>query len=298
MSQPASIDFRLVARVCHLQRALDQALASLQELQAQIQNQQLLESQLAETEKFSNVQQQIIAQLKRQQSEQQQSQSQVLQDFMATTLALANRQKIELERLRIRTQQTHTEIQTYLIRIRQQYQNAPDLVIPKINVSETEPEVMVARSLVVGLGSQIEAIWHHLQELDNIFNHHEIGLATLEGSLEPPDPLSQTSANRNLTNPSTQLDQTSNTFALNQKLKSKQLRVEELEAELTEQFKFQTRLKHHCQELAAERDHYKQQIQALEKQKADMQEQILQQASQISEQVAATQYWKDRHLSG
>lgn len=51
-------------RIRALEQALDQSLASLDDLRSQVVNQQFLEQQLASTEAFANVQQQAIHQLK------------------------------------------------------------------------------------------------------------------------------------------------------------------------------------------------------------------------------------------
>ena len=79
-------------RIQHLEKALDQSLASLEDLRRQLIDQQFLEAQLASTEEISNIQQQAITQLKWQLQQQQQtlatqqqlnqSQSQLLQDFL------------------------------------------------------------------------------------------------------------------------------------------------------------------------------------------------------------------------
>jgi len=59
----------------------------------------------------------------------------------------------------------------------------------------------------------------------------------------------------------------------------------------------QALLQHTCQELEAERERQHTRIAELEKQAAEMQEQILRQAQHITEQETAVQHWKDRYLS-
>jgi len=336
MAQDGSLDIRLVTRICHLQQALDQALDSLEELRSRVQNQSLLEFQLAETEKFASVQQQAIAQLQNQFEQRSQTQTRTLQDLMLGTEARVQNQQMELERLRVRIQRSQTEIQTYLIRLKQKCQNST--AMPSLlNSSEQhridlESEVFVARMLVVSLGSQLEAAWQHIQGLGTLLNQHQTALTQLkhqqqsthpvrvESDPEGPDPTpeSQYQAKKSPLSPipvtsasevvvegegiSQAPVQIRALEAQSQShgppdLKSTQLRLAETEAELAEQFKSQTRLKHRCQELAVERDHYKQQTQSLQQQNRELQEQVLQQASQAKEYETAVQYWKDLYIA-
>ncbi|NJO51119.1 MAG: hypothetical protein HC840_18615 [Leptolyngbyaceae cyanobacterium RM2_2_4] len=60
-AQSQSLEQQRVTRIYHLEQALDQALACLSDLRMQLQNQEILEAQLATTEEFAYVQQQAIA---------------------------------------------------------------------------------------------------------------------------------------------------------------------------------------------------------------------------------------------
>ncbi len=66
MFQESSLDFKLVQRGCLLQQALDQARESIEDMQEQVENHQMLQAHLAQTEEYSNVQQKIIVNLKQQ----------------------------------------------------------------------------------------------------------------------------------------------------------------------------------------------------------------------------------------
>ena len=300
MSQEGSLDFRLVKRICQLQEALDQALDSLDELKLRVQDQHLLESQLAKTEKFSNVQQQLINHFKQQLAQKNHWQHQVLQELMAHLTDLIERQQIELERLHVRIQQGQTEIQNYLVRLKNHCQGSQTTPYsPQQERMELESEVMVARALTVSLGAQLKTAQQHIQALDIVLNQHQISLAKLEASVEQLEPLSdefQIISQPNLI-PAIDTDQNSIPFELRHELKAKQLIVDELETELDKQFKQQTQLRHHCQELAAQRDHYKRQTDDLERHNTELQEQILKQASQASEYEATIQYWKEQYLA-
>ena len=300
MSQEGSLDFRLVKRICHLQEALDQALDSLDELKARVQDQQLLESQLAKTEKFSNVQQQLINHFKHQLTQKNHRRDQALQELMVNLTNLIERQQIELERLHVRIQQGQTEIQNYLVRLKNQCQGSQTTPYsPQQERMDLEAEVMVARALTISLSAQLKTAQQHIQALNGVLKHHQISLAKIEASVEqeetPADESRILSQQQGIH--STDTDPKSTSFELLHELKTKQLIVDELETELDKQFKQQTQLGHRCQELAVQRDHYKLLSDDLERQNAEFQEQILQQASQAHEYEATIQYWKEQYLA-
>ncbi|NET37120.1 MAG: hypothetical protein F6K19_34705 [Cyanothece sp. SIO1E1] len=304
VSPNGSLDLKLVTRVCHLQRALDQALTSLDELRSEVQDQKLLESQLAKTESIANVQQQAIAQLQLQLLQKRQWQDQVLQQLAASVRGLIQAQQIELERLHVCIQQSQTEVQAYLVRLKEQCQESQtSLSSAQQQRLELESEVLVARMLTVSLGTQLGTAQQHIQALDAILSQHRTDLARIDTAPnelnsvvdQPVDqqPLVDSISHTQLGN----LEHNTTTSALLQELQINQLKVEELETGLAEQFKLQAQLKHRCQEISAERDYYKQRVDDLEQQQAQMQEQIFQQAHQASEYEAAVQYWKDRYFA-
>ena len=71
-----------------------------------------------------------------------------------------------------------------------------------------------------------------------------------------------------------------------------------LEAELAKQMQTQALLQQACLELEAERSGQQTRLAELEQQSVDMQEQILSQAQQASEDETAIQHWKDRVAQG
>jgi chromosome segregation ATPase len=71
LEQARSLNQQRVNRIYYLEQALDQALACLDDLRARVQDQEVLEAQLALTEDFANVQQQAIVRLKQQLHQQQ-----------------------------------------------------------------------------------------------------------------------------------------------------------------------------------------------------------------------------------
>jgi chromosome segregation ATPase len=173
MVQDGSLDFRLVQRVCALQQALDQALLSLEDLRGQLQDQDWLETQLAKTEKYANVQQQAIAYLKSQLSQVTNHQRHVLHQLLVHLEDWVNGQQVALNRLQLQIDQGEAELQTFLQHIRTR---SPDQspFIPASNSCEMdlEAEVMVARSATVSLGTQLQAARYHLQTLTQVLHQH------------------------------------------------------------------------------------------------------------------------------
>jgi predicted RNase H-like nuclease (RuvC/YqgF family) len=94
-------------RIRALEQALDQSLASLDELQLQIVDQHFLERQLASTEEYANVQEQAIYQLRlqfEQQKTELEAQIQQTQDRLRAAESLADAQQLELDQLRSLTE--------------------------------------------------------------------------------------------------------------------------------------------------------------------------------------------------
>jgi len=112
LAQAQALDHDRVARIYHLEQALDQALACIEGLKLQVHDQEFLEAQLATTEEFAYVQQQAIARLKLQLNQQRQlleaqssegeTRQQAVQSFLHTTETLAQGQQDALEQLRSR----------------------------------------------------------------------------------------------------------------------------------------------------------------------------------------------------
>ncbi|MBD0334959.1 MAG: hypothetical protein ICV62_05685 [Cyanobacteria bacterium Co-bin13] len=288
MPQDGSLDFKLVQRVCLLQQALDQALDTLDELRLRVENHQLLESQLAQTEEYSNAQQKIITHLKEQLDEKSEWQNHILQKLLLGVQHMIDQQQLELERLRIRIQQSQSEVQEYLLRIKNYYQSAPADRLFEQDLELTS-EVMVVRALTVSLSSQLQAAQQHIRELDTTLTQHQVNFARLLAYQE--------SIARQFTDPIAlppveSEDWEEDPTALMQIVRAQQQKLEALDDELAEQFRQQNRLKYRCQELAAERDHYKRQIFALQQENEDLREQVLSQASQANEYEAAIHYWR------
>ncbi|NJN22598.1 MAG: hypothetical protein HC812_17250 [Leptolyngbya sp. RL_3_1] len=278
MPQEESLDFKLVQRVCLLQQALDQALYSLEDLKEQVQNQQWLESQLATTEKYANVQEQAIAYLKSKLTHLNRTQPSLLQHIGDLLDDWVDQQQSTLNRLQFQIQQGETELQSYLQHVRNHCQEGQSQDSQTLSVSagtktlELESEVMVARSMAVSLGGQLQSARYYIQTLAAMVHHHHADLAHLTGALQTtlsaiheaaaPNPPDAESSEQNAleTLPATVSED--ETTCLRQALRVQQVRIYELETALADQFGRQAQLKQRCQTLAAERDYYKRQVQS------------------------------------
>lgn len=254
-------------RIHHLERALDQSMASLEEMRRQLADQDVLEMHLAATEEAANIQKQAINQLQQQLVQQQQrleearshycEQIQSLQAQLTTREAVVQSQSIELERLHHQLNQNHLEANAEI-----------DWLSKQLDDRQTAIQ-------------QLETDLHHahvaLQEqhalIDQIQQAPPISLAELALPADAPLPTEEAIAALKELSP-----------------------AQASELQLARQRTAQAMLQHTCQELEQSSQQQQARIAELESQAADMQEQILQQAQQASEYEAAIQHWKDRYL--
>jgi hypothetical protein len=287
MLQDTSLDFKLVQRICLLQQALDQAMDSMAELQRRVEEHQMLESHLAQTEEYSNVQQKIILNLQQQLSTKTQWQQQVLAQVLGQVKQLIDSQQIELERLRARIHQSQAEVQTYLVRLKDDSQTLSLNPLAPLDPDMTL-EVMLARNLTVSLCSQLQTARQHIHELDRTLTRYHVTFAQLKSQARS---LAGT-ASRGRDTP-TDLSFTANfepdfpdwetlkdPIALQAIVDAQNQKIAELNAELNKQFQQQTQLKQRCQILAADRDYYKQQIADLQHENEHLRSQLAQKQAQ------------------
>jgi chromosome segregation ATPase len=314
LARAQALDHERIARIYHLEQALDQALTYLDELKLQVHDQAFLEAQLATTEEFAYVQQQAIARLKLQLEQQRQmleaqtievyQQNQTIQALLATTEEIAQLQQQELERLRSRLAQDQVEIQQHRSQLEKQLQGLQNaLTSRQQRVLELEAESLAARTQNATLEIQLSAAQSQIQQLCLSLSQHQASLANLEVQLVqaqapaiPVDLAPPLSFNLEHLDQGLVYDHQNPSIAtLQQELVVSQVKVEELETQLAKQVKLQARWQQNFQELDAERDRCQSRIESLERESAEMQEQIFQQARQTSEYEAAIQHWKDRY---
>lgn len=273
MFQESSLDFKLVQRVCLLQQALDQAKDSIETLQEQVANHQMLQAHLAQTEEYSNVQQKIIVNLKQQLDAKDQWQSEVFEQLLVGVRDLVADQQLELERLRVRVHQGQAEVQDYLVRLKNHYQN---LAVGRSPASDLDlnSEVMIARSLIVSLSSQLQAAQQHIQCLDSTLTRHQVTLARMRAYAKGVSGPIESETPPALPAVAPPHPENDDPVVLRAIVEAQRQKIAELSAELGQQFHHQTSLKYRCQEIAAERDGLKQRAMALSLENEALQEQI------------------------
>ena len=297
MNQSNSLDFKLVQRVCLLQQALDQALDSLEEMRDQVQDKQWIEAQLASTEKYANVQQQAIAQLKHHLSQFTEVQHHLLGVMGYRLNELMDHQQVEFDRLKIQIQKGETELQTYLQYLQSHCNLGVAPTSSEVGSLNLEAEVMIARAMAVSLSCQLSLAKQHLTNVTSALNDHHLNLgqiiqttqamitdlASLEATATPQP--QQTS----ITNLETLDMPPEDVGTLQGRLRRQDLRVHELETALVEQFGQQTQLKQRCQALAAERDFYKRQLEKLKNEPSQLAT-LTTEAEAVDTTVALTPY--------
>jgi chromosome segregation ATPase len=277
-----------IERIQDLELALDQSISNLNELRLQIVNQQFLEEHLASTEEIANVQQQAINQLKRQFAEKQaafeqqihqaQEREQDYQKLLEAAELFAQSQHAELQRLRTQVTLDRSDAldQTRLTSQIDELQVA--MQTQQQQVLELESQELTARSLAANLELQLQEAQKQIRRLYRELNDRHTAINELEARLGgdfSEQPLNSSASSHSDTQNSLQ-------------------KVEELESQLVKQMATQALLQQACQELELDREQSQTRIAELERQAAEMQEQILSQAQQASEYETAVQHWKDR----
>ncbi|HTL89292.1 MAG TPA: hypothetical protein VL134_07815 [Leptolyngbya sp.] len=151
-------------RIGNLERALDQSLASLEELRSQVVDQHFLERQLASTEEIANVQQQAIHHLKLQFAQQKaeleakiQQAQQRERDYQALLDAAETRQQAEVDGLKAQLGGDRSEVQPFAIEQQLQVLQA-DLQLRRQQFQELEAQKQEFQSRIVELEAQVEAL--------------------------------------------------------------------------------------------------------------------------------------------
>ena len=290
MQQSNSLDFKLVQRVCLLQQALDQALDSLEELAVQVQDKHWVETQLASTEKYANVQQQAITHLKQQLAQFTEIQDHLLGVMSFRLNELIDQQQHVFNHLDIQFQQSHTELQTYLHYLIQQ-QQVGQIWEPGSEEHRLalEAEVMVARSMAVHLSQYLGLAKQHLDHLKADLGNHHLNLgqivktiqsmiadlaqfdsaqARIQPQLRPSDGARDQPAVPLLAGAEAIAQPALDAETLQATVRRQNDRIQDLQLALTEHVNQETHLRQRYQEVAAERDYYRRELQKLQQAQA------------------------------
>lgn len=269
LTELQSLNQKRSERIEQLEKALDQTLSWFHELQSKIHEQQFLESQLALTEEYANLQYQEINRLKQQLSQQ-------LQPPETECSAPATEEQLMqglLQEFAVITQAQSGASQAS-------------------EGEEKEPEEAEARviSLPEPLGQKLRVLQacfvtlsQRLSELKAQLSASRITAADLEKQCRVAQ---QRSSEREAT-----------ISLLREDLKVAYASIEALKKQSTRQAMAQAQLQHSHQEREAERDRLEARAADLEHQTFQMQEQILQQAQETAEYEMAIQHWRDRYLT-
>jgi chromosome segregation ATPase len=308
--QVRSLSHGQIERIHHLEQALDQSQACLNEMRRQMIDQQFLETQLASTEEIANIQQQAIVRLRRQLAEQQetlehqktnhQERDRNLQELLSMMETLTQTQQAELENLRSQLARDRAEGQIYQQSLEHQlaeYKSA--FGTQQQRLLELETTSLCARTRMAELEVQLEQAQAQVRELTQTLSDRQATFDQVEAELKQ--------AQKNLEDqPTLIVDGPQSTHhtrskkanpEIERELAIAQTKVEELETEIARQLTTQAMLQHACQELEKERELQQARITDLERQTNEMQEQILRQAQQASEYETAVQHWKDRYVN-
>lgn len=249
---------------------------SLEEMQQQVANHQMLQAHLVQTEEYANVQQKIIINLQRQLQGKDQWQQQMVGQLLAGVRALVTDQQAELERLRVRIYQSQAEVQDYLVRLKNHYQSLFTSFASE-QEQDLNSEVMIVRALTVSLSSQLQAAQQHIQQLDSTLTKYQVTFARLQAQVNqgPPLEASYHSPIPDQHQPEPTLTAIADDpIALRAIVEVQKQKIDELTGELGYQFRQQTSLKYRYQEVAAERDRLRQQAIALQLENEALQEQV------------------------
>lgn len=292
LTQAQKQDEQRCQRIHHLEQALDQALTCLEELRVQVQHQQVLEIQLADTEDYASVQQQAIVRLKTQIAEQQQAleaqiletqqRDQAIQELLATIEGMTQAQHREVEKLRSRLVQDQFEVQSHRSRLDKYLHDLQAALESRQHrVTALESETLASRTLATRLQTQLETAHQQIKELSGRLSQHQSQLVQLETQLEQAQPQRQM--------PRAAVGWSGSQATVQPQTASVGITENHL-VRTVEQARWQQQQ----QDLETERRQLQSRVQELEQQVAEMQEQILHQAKQEAEYETAVQYWKDQ----
>ncbi len=269
-------------RIKQLELALEQCENYINELKAILADQAFLESQLADTEDYSHIQQQAIATLKGQLGEysSQQSTIETLQQQRDTLSIQLEEQRLELAQLHDEQEQAIAfidQLNEQIARLQTQLQFAQDST-----VRETQQKI-IAKQNLERLRSDLRKKDDLLTKLNLKLKSSEEKQVQLQNVINALRQANQSDSQKNLA-----IQDLSATL-----LKS-QNKIAGLDHDLSHQLLIQTQLQQASQELEDQLAQALSRTDELEKQTAEMQEQILHQAQQGREYETAIQHWKDK----
>ncbi|MEB3210126.1 MAG: hypothetical protein VKL39_02170, partial [Leptolyngbyaceae bacterium] len=311
LEKTRSLECHHIRRIYQLEQALDQSLIYLEELRLKARDRDTLHDQLLMTEDFAYVQQHAIAHLKKQLKQQKQiliSQSSdareyddAVQSVLGETEQLVEYQQVELKHIKSQLAQDlaeHHRRYSQLQKKAELLQSA--LASEQERTQRTESDALASRTLAASLEIQLAASQQQVRDLSVRLAESQTRLIALQNDLRKAEiAASEHDEMANL------LQRSEEVIAEHQRTISKlkrELAIAEsstahLNAERLKSVKDHSRLVNQCRELEAESDKHQSVRSDLERQNAELQEEIFQQTHQLGEYEAAIQFWKERYRS-
>lgn len=287
------------SRIFHLEQALDQALACLNDLRSRLRDQDLLESQLIKTEEFSSAQQQAIASLK--------EQLQRREDALQQQIVANQSHEKSIRQLKRELKRDFVQLEIpYLSAasgtpVHVDDEEAQQVIqLQQSRIQSLEVEAQLNQQSIQDLEQQLEDAKEDVQELSINLEQAQARLAQVDEQLARTWADLERQGSLNLTLRQVQnvaAERSTEIAALEKKLAIAQIKVEELETQLDKQNKLQAQWQQICQEREAERDYHCDRADSLRKDIDELQEQIVHQSKQNGEFETAIQHWKERYLA-
>jgi chromosome segregation ATPase len=297
-------------RILQLEQALDQCQSYINELKIQLVELQFLEEVLAKTEEAAHIQQQAINSLKQQLQQQVSQETKLLELESANTVmksSLANAEALNQSyRLEVVHLQTHLQQERDAHQLTQQHfthqlaELQLQLEHKKSEELRLQTQLAQTEELNQQRTEQLTLLKSRSQQLEADLRNQQQNLNLAEANLQRTKEIliSQQDVLGTLQQGNGS-DSSKNTVIqkMSKSLLQSQNKIEALESEVVAYRLAQAKLQHYSHEWEEKSELSQKRTSQLERQVAEMQEQILQQAQQARELETAVQHWKTRGQS-
>jgi chromosome segregation ATPase len=311
LAKTRSLECQHIRRIYQLEKALDQSLIYLEELRLKSRDRDNLYDQLLMTEDFAYVQQHAIAHLKKQLKQQKQiliSQSsdareydEAVQTVLGETEQLVEYQQVELEHIKSQLAQDladHHRRYSQLQKKAELLQSS--LASEQERTQRTESDALASRTLAASLEIQLAASQQQVRELSVRLAESQTRLLAMEGKVKKAEvAAAEHDEMAGLLRHSEEViaDHNRTIATLKRELAIAESSTAHLNTERLKGIKDKTELLNRCRLLESETDKQQSTVSDLERQNAELQEEIFQQTHQLGEYEAAIQFWKERYQS-
>ncbi|HEY9701351.1 MAG TPA: hypothetical protein V6C58_02840 [Allocoleopsis sp.] len=295
-------DVELLDRINHLEAALEDALLTIDELNNQLNQQQLLEQELVATEQVATMQKEALSHLKEQLAGHQQAleeqlnysqaKDQSVQELLLNLETLTRTLQIELEKMRLQMLQNRSLVQNGQKQLEKQLADKDiEIENQQQRVVELQAQILSVRGLVAGLELQlveqeqhIEVLYNRLGDRVNVIKQLEAQIKQTQEALE-----GQSHVQGAL------LETQDIVREQNVTISSLYQKIESLENHLTRQTKIQGRLQQSCQELTQQCNDYQARNTEIEKEKQALEKELQKQNEAIKSDENQGEYWQKRY---